>query len=189
MKYWSQVFRLPPRAAVFYVRAIRTARQSGDAWSLRSATPPHHLLLLLRLAKGRKHVVEIGTGSAWGTIVLALADHTRTVRSFDPYEFGHRSTYLALAGRSLSRITLHERPGQQPDGLPTDFLFIDASHSHDGTIAEFQAWLPYLEQDALVAFHDYYLPEVSSAISELGLDGKNVDGVYVWRHVTPGLSR
>lgn len=182
LKYWIQIARLRPRAAVFYIRALRLAREFGDEWSLISATPPHHLLILIRLAKGRHRVVEVGTGSAWGTVVLALTDPARRIRSFDPFEFGQRSRYLELAGDASERITLYKRPGEQTDNDPVDFLFIDASHSHEGTISEFEAWRPNLEPCALVVFHDYWIPEVASAIAELDLDGREMEGLYVWHN-------
>jgi predicted O-methyltransferase YrrM len=181
-----QICRLPPRAAVFYVRALRLARKADDEWSLISATAPHHLLLLLRLARGRRRVVELGTGSAWGTVVLALGDPRRSVRSFDPFDLGGRERYLALAGAARKRITLYPRPGAEPDGESADFVFIDSSHGYEDTVSEFRAWLPHLEPRAIVVFHDYESFEVARAIDSLALDGKNVKGVYVWTATQSG---
>ena len=113
LRYWLQVCRLPPRAAIFYVRAIRLARRLGDDWSLISATAPHHLSELIRLAKGRHSVVEIGTGSGWTTGVLALVDRQRTIRTFDPYDLGNRDRYLALLGSRRLQITVNKRRGRR----------------------------------------------------------------------------
>ena len=98
---------LPPRVAIFYSRARRAAARSGDRWSLESATGPRSLALLLRAARGRRRVVEIGTGTAWTTAALALADHKRRVLSFDPTVWPERDRYLRLAGpEAATRIQL-----------------------------------------------------------------------------------
>jgi predicted O-methyltransferase YrrM len=180
LRYWLQVCRLPPRAAIFYVRAIRLARRLGDDWSLISATAPHHLSELIRLAKGRHSVVEIGTGSGWTTGVLALVDRQRTIRTFDPYDLGNRDRYLALLGSRRLQITVNKRRGDEPDDQPADFLFIDSSHDEQATIDEFTAWLPILSPGAVVVFHDYALPAVESAVHKLSIDGQATNGVYVW---------
>jgi hypothetical protein len=58
---------LPPRVALFQWRARRLALRIGDRFSLVSATRPQDLAELMSLARGRRHVVELGTGTAWTT--------------------------------------------------------------------------------------------------------------------------
>jgi predicted O-methyltransferase YrrM len=182
------LLRLPPRVAIFYSRARRTAARTGDAWSLRSATGPESLAVLLRLARGRATVVEIGTGTAWTTAALALADRRRRVLSFDPVEWPERERYLRLAGPDAAgRIELVAEGGEDGPGERAwrpDMLFVDGSHDRDLTVRTFESWLPALRPGAIVAFHDFEnpgYPGVTEAIRALGLRGEAVGDVFVWR--------
>ncbi|HEX8066799.1 MAG TPA: class I SAM-dependent methyltransferase [Thermoleophilaceae bacterium] len=179
--------RLPPRVAWFYSRARRTAAGTGDGWSLESATKPESLALILRLARGRREVVEIGTGTAWTTAALALADPRRRVVSLDPIVRPERDRYLALAGpRARERIELVEAPGEagpRPGEPAPDFVFVDGSHERDLTIRTFEAWRPALRPGGVVAFHDHrnpLYPGVTEAIEELGLEGRAERDVFAW---------
>jgi predicted O-methyltransferase YrrM len=184
---------LPPRVAWFYFRARRTAARTGDDWSLKSATKPESLALLLRLARGRRAVVEIGTGTAWTTAALALADPRRTVVSYDPFVRAERDRYLALAGADASgRIELIEAGGEAgppPEGPAPDFVFVDGSHEKELTKSTFEAWRHALAAGGVIAFHDYgneLYPGVSEAIEELGLSGEVERDVFVWRLPSEG---
>ncbi|MEA2350160.1 MAG: hypothetical protein QOG86_1101 [Thermoleophilaceae bacterium] len=182
------LLRLPPRVALFYSRARRRAARNGDDWSLQSATGPESLARLLRLARGRRRVVEIGTGTAWTTAALALADGERRVLSFDPKVWPEREGYLRLAGRdATARIELVEGGGENgpPAGrdFEPDLLFVDGSHERDLTIRTVESWRPVLAAGAIVAFHDYENPKypgVSEAIRALGLEGEAIGDVFVW---------
>jgi len=175
----------------FYRRTIRyerearqLAEQLDDRWTIHSATPIDDVMLLLALAHGRRRVVELGTGPGWTAASFVLDDRRRVVRTYDPFEREHRDKYLSLAGKARDRIVLNDRPGCEPDGLPADFLFVDSSHDRAETIQEIEAWRPCLLPGAVVAFHDYNSPEwpgISEAISDLGLEGVDIDGVYVWK--------
>jgi predicted O-methyltransferase YrrM len=182
------VLRLPPRVALFYFRARRLAHASGDKWSQESVTPPGALAHLLRLARGRRRVAEIGTGTGWTAIALALADRSREVVSYDPVVRPERTLYLELAGPSArSRIELRDAPGEggPPSGAESyDFVYVDGSHERERTIATWRAWKDALAPGGLMAFHDWENPEypgVTEAIRELGLDGEVSREVFVWR--------
>lgn len=179
---------LPPAVRSFHVRARRRARELGDEFSLVSASPPHDVARILRLARGARRVVEIGTGTAWTTIALALDDDERRVVSYDPIAVEHRPSYLELVpGQVRERIELVEgfgEPGARARSERVDFLFIDSSHDRAETVATFRAWEPHLAPGAVCAFHDYEHPEypgVAEAIAELGLDGRAEGELYVWR--------
>jgi hypothetical protein len=183
------LFRLlPPRVAWFYLRARRTAARTGDDWSLTSATKPESLALVLGLAKGHRAVVEIGTGTAWTTAALALADPRRLVESYDPIVRPERDRYLALAGpRAAARIELIDAGGEAgppPEGPAPELVFVDGSHERELTIRTFEAWRGAVAPGGAIAFHDYgneLYPGVTEAISELGLDGDVERDVFVWR--------
>src|ERR687886_585802 len=85
---------LPPRVAAFQARAMLRAWRLGDDWALESSTRPRDVAELLRLARGRRSVVELGTAAGWTAGALVLADRGRRVASFDPVVRDHREAYL-----------------------------------------------------------------------------------------------
>ena len=179
---------LPPRVAWFCWRARRSARRSNDRFSLDSAARPRELAEVLALAKGRRRVVELGTGTAWSAIALALDEHERAVISYDPSVREQRDAYLALAGRDArARIELRAEPdsaGPHDADQAAQMLFVDSTHDRPSVLAAFAAWQHALAPGADVAFHDYGHPEypgVAEAIDELGLDGRESGGLFVWR--------
>lgn len=178
---------LPWRVARFYWRARRHAQRRGDAFSLASAARPHELAELLALARGCRNIVELGTGTAWSAVALVLDDPTRRVISYDPSVRTERDAYLALAGRSArERIGLRAAPdtrGPHAGDPPVELLFIDSEHAREPVLAAFAAWRDVLAPGAVVVFHDYGHPDypgVRDAVDELGLDGSELGGLFVW---------
>ena len=175
---------LPPPVARFQLRAYGLALLRRDRWSLRSATKPRELRMLVRLARGRARVVEIGTGTGWTAASLALADPRRGVLTLDPIRRPGRDAYLALcAPAARSRVEL---AGADPPaaGEPIDLLFVDGSHGAASVIDAFRTWRPRLAPGAVVAFHDWANPAhpgVREAIETLGLAGRGAGDLYVWR--------
>jgi hypothetical protein len=188
LRFIRQLSPLPWRIAALQLRARLRARRSGDLFSLSSATRPADLKRLLDLAAGRSFVVELGTGSAWTTLMLAAADSGRDVLSFDPIYRPERERYLALASaQTRARIELFELPGAAGprSPRPVEMLYIDSSHQLDDTLAELNAWWPALAPDALVVLDDYghaHYPGVAEAVGQFGLTGGAVGTLFVHRH-------
>jgi predicted O-methyltransferase YrrM len=178
---------LPPRVALFQLRARRLALRIGDQFSLQSATRPGDLAALMSLAGTRRDVVELGTGTAWTTISLALADPRRVVVSYDPVERCERDLYLRLVDASVrERIELILGPGAggPRSRRPVDLLYIDSSHLREDTIQEVRAWRGALADGALVVFDDFDHPAfrgVREAVSQLRLAGEQVGSMFVHR--------
>jgi predicted O-methyltransferase YrrM len=179
---------LPRRVARFYWRAWQHALRDDDRFSLVSAARPAELAELLELAHGRRAVVELGTGTAWSAIALALDDGARRIVSYDPSVRVERDAYLALAGvEARERIDLRAEPdsaGPHDGDAAVELLFIDSEHEREAVLAAFAAWREALAADAVVVFHDYAHPQypgVREAVEQLQLDGEEVGGVFVWR--------
>ena len=177
--------RLPRGVARFHRSARRLARDTGHTWGLEAATTPVDLAHLLRLARGRRAVVELGTGPGWTAISLALADPARRVTSFDPVVHEHRDAYLALvppATRERVRFVRAEGAAgaaDHPGGV--ELLFVDSTHERAATVAELRAWEPRLASGATVVLHDYGHPDfpgVAEAARELGLAGTVTGGLF-----------
>jgi predicted O-methyltransferase YrrM len=179
---------LPWRVARFYWRAHRHARRSGDRFSLDSAARPSELAELLALAAGRRTVVELGTGTAWSAIALALDDSRRRIVSYDPSVRSERVAYLKLAGAvARERIELRAEPdarGPHVGDAAAELLFIDSEHERQPVLDAFAAWHGALAPGAVVVFHDYghpRYPGVREAVAELALQGSERGGLFVWR--------
>jgi predicted O-methyltransferase YrrM len=179
---------LPWPVARFYWRAWRHALRDDDRFSVASAARPSELAQLLSLARRRRAVVELGTGTAWSAIALALDDDARRIVSYDPSVRAERDAYLALAGADArARIELRAEPdsaGPHAGDAPVELLFIDSEHAREPVLAAFAAWRDALAPGAIVVFHDYAHPRypgVREAVEQLRLDGEEVGGVFIWR--------
>ena len=188
IRYLPQVRELPARIALFQYRARISATRAHDEFSLISATRPADLALLLQLARGRRRVLEIGTGTGWTALSLALADRQRTVVSYDPVDRAERQLYLRLVdAQTRERVTFVPAPGAEGprDAEPVDLLYVDSLHQRNETIREFEAWRPVLRDGALVLFDDFShpgYPGVHEAVHELGLEGEQLGTLFVHRH-------
>lgn len=181
---------LPPRVALYILRARLLAARRDEDWARFSSLPPASLARLLELARGAGRVVELGTAMGWTTGALALGGSA--VTSYDPVRYDGRAQYLDLLGRAArARIELVTATGSAggPGGAAVDLLFVDSSHERAETVAEFTAWRPVIRRGGIVAFHDYRNPDfpgVAAAIHEdLGLAGEQVGDMFVWRKLTP----
>ena len=173
--------------AGFYVRAWVSALRAGDHFTLSSATRPSDVAMLLALARGHTVAVELGTGTAWTTLALALADPARRVVSYDPEVRSQRERYLRLVpAATRARIELRNGAAEDAHADPRSvgFLFIDCAHDRETTAAAFATWQPAMGPDGVVVFHDYdhpRYPGVREAVEQLGLEGTSRGGVFIWR--------
>jgi predicted O-methyltransferase YrrM len=179
---------LPTKVAPFWWRARRQASRTEDRFSLDSAARPAELAELLARARDRVSVVELGTGTAWSAIALALDDRSRRVVSYDPCVRPEREAYLDLAGRGVrERIDLRDESdsvGPRPADPPVQLLFIDSLHERDAVLMAFRAWRGALAPNAVVVFHDHGHPDypgVREAVTELALSGQERGGLFVWQ--------
>src|SRR4051794_4535557 len=170
------------------MRALRAAEREGDEFSRSSATRADELGKLIDLARGRRRIVELGTGTAWTTIALALAEEPREVVTYDPVARPERGIYLRLVpGKVQARIRFVEQPGEvgpNPGAPRAEMVFLDSSHEREETIAAFRAWEDHVAPGGVVAFHDYAepaYPGVTEAIEELGLEGEVFGHLFIWR--------
>ncbi len=177
---------LPPRVAIFQLRARRLAHRTGDRFSLTSVTRPADLRVLLALARGRTQTAELGTATGWTAISLALADPRRRVVSYDVVARSEPQRYLTLVDSSVRErielVTGRGSDGPVHHGGPFDLLYIDSSHEREQTVAEVLAWRPALRAGATIVFDDYPHPDfpgVRQAVAELGLEGEARGTLFV----------
>ena len=170
---------------MFQWRAWRLASRMGDGFSPVSRTDPRKLAVLLSAARGRRRVVELGTGTAWTAISLVLADPGRFVLSYDPIERPERERYLRLVSSGTRRrLTFVGASGDEGprDSEMVELLYIDSSHARDDTIGEVEAWRPVLREGSLMVFDDFThsdYPGVEEAVKHLELVGEQRRGLFV----------
>jgi predicted O-methyltransferase YrrM len=185
LSYTARLSVLPPRVARFNWRARRLAWRAEDQFSLVSATRPTDLSLLLKLARNRRRVAELGTATGWTAIALALADPQREVITYDPVQRPERERYLGLVDPAVrDRIQFVEALGSSGplDDRAIDLLYIDSSHEREETVSELEAWRPALRSGSLIIFDDYlhpHYPGVREAVEALGLEGDQRGTLYV----------
>jgi predicted O-methyltransferase YrrM len=131
-------------------------------------------------------LVELGTGTAWTTIALALADPARTIVTYDIVD-RERAAYLALVPDSArSRITFVTAPAEDGPGEVSgvELLFVDSSHERDATVAQIAVWRPALAPGALIVFDDFGHPDypgVAQAVAALGASGTVRASMFLWQ--------
>jgi predicted O-methyltransferase YrrM len=187
VRFLAELRILPPRVGLFQWRAWRLASRVGDGFSPVSRTEARKLAVLLNAARGRRRVVELGTGTAWTAISLVLADPRRVVLSYDPVERPEREQYLRLvspgARRRLTFVDASGTEGPRDSGI-VELLYIDSSHHREDTISEVEAWRPALAEGSLVVFDDFAhpgYPGVEEAVRYLGLVGGQRRGLFLHR--------
>jgi predicted O-methyltransferase YrrM len=187
IRFLAELRFLPLRVALFQWRAWRLAWRAEDGFSPLSRTPPHKLAVLLSAASGRRLIVELGTGTAWTAISMALADRERVVLSYDPIQRPERERYLRLvSSETRRRLTFVSALGDEGprDGETIDLLYIDSSHHREDTIREIEAWRSALKEGSLMVFDDFgnsEYPGVEEAVRHLGLEGEERRGLFVHR--------
>jgi predicted O-methyltransferase YrrM len=179
------VLLLGRRPAVFFVRAFARALVTRDYSSLGGVTRPRELVPLLRAARRANRIAEVGTGTAWTSICLALASPRARVATYDIAPIPYREPYIRMLDRATrERIEFVTRDGNDPvERRGVDLVFIDASHERDDTIHTFHVWEPLVAGGGVVAFHDYRDPRwpgVTEAVTQLGLRGQTHGHLFVW---------
>lgn len=123
------------------------------------------LLAELELNRG----VEVGVYRAWYSYRLCSANPSLTYYGIDTWapisrrdqarmdqhyqcavermaQFGERATLLRMAS---------EQAATHFNDNSLDFVYLDADHSYDATLADLQRWVPKVRQGGIIAGHDY----------------------------------
>ena len=78
-----------------------------------------------------------------------------------------RGTRTATGSRCGSGRSPRARGRRSPSGGPFDFVFVDAEHQAEPTLAHFEAMLPHLASGAVIVFDDVGFPPADAR----GLEG------------------
>ena len=134
------------------------------------------------------NIVEVGSYHGKSTVLLAGVVQsffpTFKVYAIDPHEGTlwpggqgpKASASLGMFRYNISRLGLTDHVEVIVDhsfkvkwDKPISFLFIDGLHDHENVSRDFYHFEPYLEKNAVVAFHDYInaFPDVKHFVDEL----------------------
>ncbi len=140
--------------------------------------------------------VELGVCGGGGSLHLAMSskmtvgvdavwDHEDNLNWIIKTYLG---SYIFLQGDSVQLAqTIYERFGK------IDLLFIDTTHTYEQTLAEFNAYSPYLSDKAVVCLDDLFrpgmdkawdwMPEPKLRLDQLHVGGSPTDGGFgvVWK--------
>jgi len=139
--------------------------------------PPSLYYRFLRLlAQNMQPVlsVELGLCGGGGSFHLALGWSGGTVVGVDNSDGdSQQQDNWRFINRLCSNFELWK--GDSVDSAPdiakqwglVDILFIDTDHTHDQTLAEWEAWEPFLSDRAVVCFDDLLRPGMQEAWDEV----------------------
>ncbi|MFD9477517.1 MULTISPECIES: class I SAM-dependent methyltransferase [Streptomyces] len=175
--------------------------------------------LLYALAKsgpGNGVIVEVGSFLGRATCFLAAGSQVtnrENVIAVDPFLggtgdpgsqneegsistvpfFRHNVNRLGFGDRVIAEQGTATEAGKNWSHGPIRLLFIDGLHTYEGVHADLTAFMPYLAEDAVVVFDDYFPPEfpgVRRAVDEF-LEDNVIRGPLrrVNRFVVSGLDR
>lgn len=175
--------------------------------------PPDQLLAIYKLAVHwpvEGAIVEIGAWKGLTTSYLATACRVRRrgrVYAVDTFAGTKEGGEVYGAAAALGGSTLPvfrkriRRTGldrfvmplvgwshaaaRQYTGEPIRLLFIDADHSYEGVMRDYDCWQPLVARGGLVVFHDYAMPGVRQFVHDHVLGAPDVDAKP--REVVPNV--
>jgi predicted O-methyltransferase YrrM len=153
---------------------------------------PRCCLLLMRLVRERRPAscLELGTGFGISTAYQAAALSLNGRGRLTTLEGAAPWSELALEGLDkLGLDGVSSRVGQLSELVaeeaarcePLDFVFIDAEHQEEPTVAHFEAILPHLADEALVVLDDVDWPAVRAGFTRIAADGRVSTAVVLGR--------
>jgi predicted O-methyltransferase YrrM len=132
-------------------------------------------IMLYALVRGLRPQRALEIGVRWGgsaKIMTSAMEENGIGKlvGLDPFPEAFRAKSKELH----RRYTLVR--GYSPDGTdlavkeldgPLDFVLIDALHTHDAVVADFQGVIPYLDEKAHVLLHDTYHQGINEGINKI----------------------
>jgi hypothetical protein len=136
-----------------------------------------HIPFITSIAKGFKEAgflnkyLELGIqrGNCFN-MVAPMAKEAYAVDILDSYELiKHNRNTIWFQGKSEDFL-------KQYSNIKFDLVFIDADHSHEASLLDFQMVLPLVSQNGLILLHDTYPPSVEyTSLSYCGEAYKTAD--------------
>jgi predicted O-methyltransferase YrrM len=127
-------------------------------------TTPAEQDCLVRHARGRRHLVEIGVWHGVNTVRLrAVMAPDGVLTAVDPFPAGRLgfSVQERIARHQVGRVAngrvswLKTTGDRAADGHePVDFVFIDGDHTEQAVLADSLAWNGLVRDGGVVAIHD-----------------------------------
>ena len=167
---WSNTFACPR------LYQLGTAERFGAVFKEPSDMSVPDRIMLYALTRGLRPLRVLEIGARWGgsarIITAAMEDGGGPGRlvGIDPLPDAFRAKPRELHGRY--QLIRGYSPGAIPEavdflGGPLDFVLIDAMHTHDHVLADFQGVIPHLAHGAHVLLHDSFHQGIHQAVLEI----------------------
>ena len=154
-----------------------------------------YLIETLGAARPAKRVFGIGCSFGWSTFALALSNPGAKVVAID-IAHGTSAEGLELTNAIAKRNGLNVKGvlARSPEGVaptlaaefdaPLDLVFIDALHTDEAQLADYEAVRPHLAPDAVVLFHDVFLCSMTASFSAIARRAPEHDAYILSRTAT-----
>jgi len=151
-------------------------------------SPYYRFLRLLAIELKSRLSVELGVCGGGGSLHMAMGsiktvgidianDYPENIKHIQQYH----SNFEFIIGNSIDMAPIiHNRFGT------IDLLFIDTTHTYKQTIAEYEAYKPYLSNKAIVCLDDLNRPGMDLAWQEMPAPKKRFDFLHPSQAPTDG---
>jgi predicted O-methyltransferase YrrM len=124
---------------------------------LRNIPPPHevfdHIGFIVMLAKVIRPDIYLELGVRDGRTISAVRAYAKRSFGVDTTEEEH----VAKMPIEFFKMTTDEFASKLPSlGVQFDMVLIDANHSHEASLKDFDNIFPYVVEDGLIFLHDTY---------------------------------
>jgi len=132
-------------------------------------------------------IVELGTHDGTGALHFRHGSETTRIVSVDI-----KSSQLVedrLAAHCIDCVVCDStKYAEFVDDKSVDILFIDANHTHQSLMADFNAWLPKLKKDGIILIDDVHWDKIITERLRVrfmiqGTLGENTDMSRAWKEI------
>lgn len=138
------------------------------------------IAILIKAAKDKKNILEIGTKYGRTAVLLAMSCHPLgKVTSVDINQKYATQTMAVVPPEIRQKITLIESDSKKVDYTtmgPFDMVFIDGDHSFNGVRMDTLNALKNLAPGAAIYWHDYSHLDVLAGLATIPIEKGQIDG-------------
>jgi hypothetical protein len=133
---------------------------------------PERLCNYASLVPHNGTIVEIGTADGGSAKLLFKATKDKNIKIYTIDVSPTRKAFELLRDTGViivkNESSNYSKIWKNEIKRKIDFLFIDGDHSFESVYADFYSWLPHLNSQAIIVFHDYDPPH-RGGIAHLGI--------------------
>ena len=159
-------------ARVFVI--LKLCKRIDRVESTTSYSDLQSLFLVARDGWGEGSIIEVGAYKGKATVALAWASKTakrEKIISIDPFEPGIQEIFISNIKKLGVEDYVRSIPSSSEEAARSfkgcaRFIFIDGCHEYDFVRKDIMLWKDFLITGGVIAFHDYYFPDIRRAANE-----------------------